>query len=56
MNIGWGELIVILTIVLLIFGARRLPELGKSLGDAVREFQRALRGDSQHKDKPERKH
>ena len=54
MNLGFGELLVILTIVLLIFGARRLPELGKSLGEAVREFQRALRGNSRP-DKPERK-
>ena len=44
MNIGWGELIVILAIVLLMVGARRLPELGRSLGEAIREFQRALRG------------
>ena len=43
MRIGWGELIVVLAIVLLIVGARRLPEVGRSLGQAVREFQRALR-------------
>ena len=43
MNIGWGELVVILAIVLLIVGARRLPEIGRSLGQAVREFQEALR-------------
>ena len=49
MNIGWGELLVILAIVLLIAGGRRLPELGKSLGEAIREFQRALRGDDQDK-------
>ena len=55
MNIGWGELIVILAIVLLFFGARRLPELGKSLGEAMREFQRALRGDAQDHDKPKGK-
>ena len=44
MNLGWGELIVIFAIVLLIVGAKRLPELGRSLGKAVREFQAALRG------------
>ena len=44
MNIGWGELIVILGIVVLIVGGRRLPELGRSIGEAIREFQRALRG------------
>ncbi|MBI4004015.1 MAG: twin-arginine translocase TatA/TatE family subunit [Candidatus Omnitrophica bacterium] len=44
MNIGWGELVVIFAIVLLLLGARRLPEVGRSLGEAIREFQRALRG------------
>ena len=44
MNIGWGELVVILGIVLLLVGGRKLPELGRSLGEAIREFQRALRG------------
>ena len=43
MNMGWGELIVLLVIVLLIVGARRLPEIGRSLGEAVREFQNAMR-------------
>jgi sec-independent protein translocase protein TatA len=42
MNIGWGELLVILAIVLLIVGARRLPEVGRSLGQAVREFRDAV--------------
>ena len=46
MRIGWGELLVILAIVMLIVGARRLPELGRAVGQAVREFQDALRGKS----------
>lgn len=44
MNLGFGELLVVFAIVLLIVGAKRLPEIGRSLGDAVREFQHALRG------------
>ena len=44
MNLGFGELLLILGIILLIVGARRLPEIGRSLGQAVREFQDALRG------------
>ena len=51
MNLGFGELVVILLIVLLIVGARRLPEIGRSLGEAVREFQQAVRG---RKDKEKR--
>ena len=52
MNLGWGELIVIFAIVLLIVGARRLPELGRSLGHAIREFQEALRGKRHDDDQP----
>ena len=37
MDIGPGELIVVLLVVLLIFGSTRLPALGKSLGEAMRE-------------------
>ena len=54
MNLGFGKLLVILVIVLLIVGARRLPEIGRSLGEAVREFQQALHGhksDADRKDK-----
>ena len=41
MHIGWGELVLILAIVVLLVGARRLPEIGRSLGKAIRAFQRA---------------
>jgi sec-independent protein translocase protein TatA len=43
-RIGFGELVLILAIVLLIVGARKLPEVGRALGEAVREFQRAVKG------------
>ena len=46
MRLGWGELVVIFAIIVLLIGARRLPELGRSLGRAIREFQKALRGKS----------
>ena len=39
-NIGPMELILILIIALVIFGPRKLPEIGKSLGDAIREFKK----------------
>ena len=52
-RIGMGELLVILAIVLLIVGARRLPELARSLGKAIREFQQAVKGRQQDRgDKP----
>ncbi len=44
-RIGFGELVLILAIVLLVVGAKRLPELARSLGEALREFQRAVKGE-----------
>ena len=43
-NIGPVELIIVLVIVLVIFGARRVPEAGKNLGKGMREFKDAITG------------
>jgi sec-independent protein translocase protein TatA len=37
-GLGWQELIIILVIALIIFGPRKLPEIGKSLGQAISDF------------------
>lgn len=42
-GIGLSELLVILLVCLLLFGANRLPEIGKSLGEGIREFKRAMK-------------
>jgi sec-independent protein translocase protein TatA len=43
-NIGPAELIIVLVIVLVIFGPKRLPGLGRSLGSGMREFKDSLTG------------
>jgi sec-independent protein translocase protein TatA len=41
MNLGGPDLIVILLIILVLFGAKKLPELARGLGQAIKEFQKA---------------
>jgi sec-independent protein translocase protein TatA len=40
-NLGGGEIILILALVLLLFGAKKLPELAKGLGSGIKEFKKA---------------
>ena len=47
-SLGAPELIVILVIVLLVFGAGRLPEVGSAMGKAMREFRSAAENDDRH--------
>ena len=42
MRLGMGELVIILAIFVLLFGARRLPELADGMGKAIRNFKRGL--------------
>lgn len=41
-NIGWTEGLLIAFVILLLFGARRLPEIGQSLGKGIKEFKKSL--------------
>ena len=41
-NLGFTEIMMILVVVLLLFGAKRLPEVGASIGKGIREFKRSL--------------
>jgi sec-independent protein translocase protein TatA len=50
---GMGEMIFIFLIVLLLFGAKRLPEIGSSLGKGIREFKSSMREIEHEIKKPE---
>jgi sec-independent protein translocase protein TatA len=43
-NVGPAEIIIVLVVVLLIFGPKRLPDLGRSLGSGMREFKESVTG------------
>lgn len=53
MRLGWTEILVILALVLLLFGAKRLPELARSLGKSMKEFKKGVQEplDEEKKDK-----
>ena len=52
-DIGFPELIVILVIILLVFGAGRVPEIARSLGKAINEFKKAMKEDDSESSKKE---
>jgi sec-independent protein translocase protein TatA len=52
-NIGLPEIAIVLIIALIVFGPKRLPELGRSLGKGIREFRGSIGGDDDDdKDEP----
>jgi sec-independent protein translocase protein TatA len=51
---GTGELIVILCIVLLLFGGKRLPEIARSLGKGIREFKQACNNPDESEEKKDK--
>lgn len=51
-NIGPMEILVVLIIALVVFGPKRLPELGKSLGKGINEFRGSVSGDAPERTAP----
>ena len=49
-NIGPMELVVVLAIALIVLGPKRLPEVGRSVGNGLREFKESLSGESSRRD------
>jgi len=54
-SIGWGEILVVLVIVLVLFGAKRLPELAKSIGSSLHSFKKGMSEGFDTEDKKESK-
>jgi sec-independent protein translocase protein TatA len=50
LGIGWMELVILLLVALLIFGPKRLPEMGRSLGRGMREFKDSVTGRDRDED------
>ena len=54
-NIGWQEILLILIIVLILFGASRIPELMRAMGKGVKEFKKGLSDSEEEKEEKEKK-
>ncbi|MBQ5718651.1 MAG: twin-arginine translocase TatA/TatE family subunit [Alistipes sp.] len=43
-NLGWGEILIIALVVVLLFGGKKIPELMKGMGKGVRSFKEGMKG------------
>ena len=55
-GLGMGELLVILLIVVFIFGVNKIPQLGKGLGEGIKNFKSALKSGQEDTDQKTEKH
>ena len=55
-GLGMGELVVILVIVVFIFGVNKIPQLGKGLGEGIKNFKSALKTGQEDADQKTEKH
>ncbi|MBA2405783.1 MAG: twin-arginine translocase TatA/TatE family subunit [Bdellovibrionales bacterium] len=44
-GLGMGELVIILLIVVLMFGGKKLPQLGSSIGESIKNFKKGMKGE-----------
>jgi sec-independent protein translocase protein TatA len=48
-GLGVGELVLIFVILIVLFGSSRIPELGKGIGEGIRNFKKGMKGDEDEK-------
>jgi sec-independent protein translocase protein TatA len=48
-GLGFPEIVLILVILVVLFGASRIPELGKGIGEGIRNFKKGMKGDEDEK-------
>ena len=56
-SLGFGEIALILLIIVVLFGANRVSDLGRGLGEGIRNFKKAVKGDDEqreHREKTEK--
>jgi sec-independent protein translocase protein TatA len=51
-NLGVPELLILALIVLVLFGAKRLPEMGKGIGEGIKNFKKSMKSNDEEKEKP----
>jgi sec-independent protein translocase protein TatA len=47
MGLGWPEILIIAVIIIILFGARRIPDVARGLGEGIRNFKAGMRSDDQ---------
>lgn len=55
-GLGYQELLIILLIVIVIFGARKLPELGRGLGEGLRNFRKGVKDATEAQEEEDNRH
>jgi sec-independent protein translocase protein TatA len=50
-RLGVPELLIIAFIVIMLFGAKRIPEMGKGIGEGIKNFKKSFKGDEEEKEK-----
>ncbi len=54
-DLSFGKLLIILLVVMVLFGAKKIPDLAQGLGKGIREFKKALKDDDTSSDNQEKK-